>query len=72
MVFQKHEFNGSEIFHWNWQNINSFIKSFYRNKFKLNILYPYRNFNVTTANTTDKMVTTQNLTAILLSWYPSF
>ena len=32
----------------------------------------YLNFNVTTANTTDKMVTTQKRTAILLSWYPSF
>jgi hypothetical protein len=32
----------------------------------------YLNFSVTTANTTDKIVTTQKRTAILLSWYPSF
>jgi hypothetical protein len=33
----------------------------------LNLPLHYLNFKVTTANTTVKMVTTQNLTAILLS-----
>jgi hypothetical protein len=33
---------------------------------------PYLNFNVTIAITTHKMVTIQNRTAILLSWYPNF
>ncbi len=32
----------------------------------------YLIFKVPIANTTHKMVTIQNLTAILLSWYPSF
>lgn len=32
----------------------------------------YLSFNVTTAITTDMIVTIQNRTAILLSWYPNF
>ena len=52
----------------------TFKKNFHKDK-SLNIstlISNYLNFNVTTANTTDKMVTTQKRTAILLSWYPSF
>ncbi len=49
-------------------------KNFHKDKLLDNatLISNYLNFNVTTANTTDKMVTTQKRTAILLSWYPSF
>jgi len=49
-------------------------KNFHKDKSRIHktLISNYLNFNVTTANTTDKMVTTQKRTAILLSWYPSF
>ena len=59
--------------HWNWKGLTSLKKRFTETKNNTHGSHiDYLNFNVTTANTTDKIVTTQNLTAILLSWYPSF
>jgi len=51
-----------------------FFKNFHKDKSgnQKSLISNYLNFNVTTVNTTDKMVTTQKRTAILLSWYPSF
>lgn len=65
MVLQKHELNGSEKLITDIGIAQSFSKI---NTY----LILYLNFNVTTANTTVRIVTTQNLTAILLSWYPNF
>jgi hypothetical protein len=83
MVLQRHELNGSEKSFKGLVSKNfSFLKNIFINTdlsyssfsyfsfsyFLLPILpLHYLNFKVTTANTTVKIVTTQNLTAILLS-----
>gem|GEM_PF-2884731 len=70
MVLQKHELNGSEKLITDIGIAQSFSKI--NRHFAFSIMPPaftfyYLNFNVTTASTIVKIVTTQNLTAILLS-----
>ncbi len=74
MVFQRYEPNGSKTFFKGIGMDKFFLKKVFTGQiliFSVHILtaliYAYRNFNVTTANTTDKTVTTQKRTAILLS-----
>jgi hypothetical protein len=74
MVLQKHELNGSEKRFTDIGVAQSFSKINTHLAFSIvpSPLAYYLNFNVTTASTIVKIVTTQNLTAILLSWYPNF
>ena len=75
LVLQRNEFNRSEkLSSSELETIKLLKKIFIRTNHitLIALISNYLNFNVTTANTTDKIVTTQNRTAILLSWYPSF